>query len=166
MNISRDWATPLTMGAFGLMAITGILMFFHLDTGLNKVAHEWLGWVMLAGVAAHAAANWSGFKRYFLSGTLGRGILSVSALVIAGSFFSLPGDGRDGLPPPVLALKAVTRAPLSSVAPLTGRTAEQLIADLGSAGIQITSAEKSLDSVLAGNRALEAKAMTVIFGGR
>lgn len=44
MTISRNWATPLTIGSFLLMAVTGLLMFFHLDTGLNKAAHEWLGW--------------------------------------------------------------------------------------------------------------------------
>lgn len=53
------------------MAITGILTFFHLESGLNKTAHEWLGWLMVAGVAAHAAANWLGFKRYFLSSPSG-----------------------------------------------------------------------------------------------
>jgi cytochrome b561 len=53
MKIAREWATPLTIGSFGLMATTGILMFFHLDSGLNKTAHEWLGWVMVAVVAAH-----------------------------------------------------------------------------------------------------------------
>ena len=42
MKVSRDWATPVTIGSFGLMAITGLLMFFHLDSGLNKTAHEWL----------------------------------------------------------------------------------------------------------------------------
>ena len=42
MKISREWATPLTIGAFGLMSVTGMLMFFHLDTGFNKLAHEWL----------------------------------------------------------------------------------------------------------------------------
>jgi hypothetical protein len=164
MKISRDWATPLTIGAFGLMASTGILMFFHLDTGLNKTAHEWLGWVMLAGVAAHAAANWQGFKRYFLSGILGRGILVASALVIVGSFVSLPGGGRNGLSPPVLVLKAVTKAPLSSVALLAGKPVEQLIAELGNAGIQVPNSDTSLDSVLTGNRELEFKAITVIFG--
>lgn len=57
MTVSREWATPLTMGAFGLLAVTGVLMFFHLDTGLNKQAHEWLGWVLLIGVSLHLAAN-------------------------------------------------------------------------------------------------------------
>jgi hypothetical protein len=48
MKISTNWATPLTIGTFTLMAVTGMLMFFHADIGLNKTAHEWLGWVMIA----------------------------------------------------------------------------------------------------------------------
>lgn len=36
----REWATPLTIGSFLLIAVTGVLMFFHLDSGLNKLAHE------------------------------------------------------------------------------------------------------------------------------
>lgn len=163
MNISREWATPLTMGAFGLMAVTGILMFFHLDTGLNKTAHEWLGWVMVAGVAAHAAVNWAGFKRHFLSAGLGRAILAISMLITVASFISPPRVGSGGLPPPVMALKAVTKAPLSNIAPLTGKTVERLMVELAQAGIRIPDAGASLDSVLAGDRTLEAKAMTVIF---
>jgi len=163
MNLSREWATPLTMGAFGLMAVTGVLMFFHLDTGLNKTAHEWLGWVMVAGVAAHAAVNWAGFKRHFLSVGPGRVILVISMLITAASFISPPSAGRGGPPPPVMALKAVTRAPLSSVAPLTGKTVEQLMVELEQAGIRIPDAGNSLDSVLAGDRARESKAIAVIF---
>ena len=64
MQISREWATPLTIGTFLIMATTGILMFFHLDRGLNKEAHEWLGWAMVAGVGTHVVANLSSFKRY------------------------------------------------------------------------------------------------------
>jgi len=163
MNISREWATPLTMGAFGLMAVTGILMFFHLDTGLNKTAHEWLGWVMVAGVAAHAAVNWAGFKRHFLSAGPGRAILAISMLITVASFISPPRVGSGALPPPVMALKAVTKAPLSNIAPLTGKTVERLMVELAQAGIRIPDAGASLDSVLAGDRTLEAKAMTVIF---
>ena len=161
MKISRDWATPVTIGTFALMAVTGGLMFFHLDTGLNKLAHEWLGWVMVAGVAAHAAANWPGFKRYFLSSRTGRAIIAASLVVLAGSFVSLPG-GPKGQPPHVMALKAVTRAPIADVAPLSGRPAAQLIDELAKAGILLPSAEASLDSVIKGNRELEGKAMAVL----
>ncbi|MBL0150870.1 MAG: hypothetical protein IPP87_20220 [Ideonella sp.] len=82
------------------MAITGLLMFFHLDSGLNKTAHEWLGWLMVvAGVAAHAFANWLAFKRYFLSSKLGRGILAASVLVIGLSFVPLQLGGAGGASP-------------------------------------------------------------------
>jgi hypothetical protein len=68
MNIpTREWATPLTAGTFLLMAVTGVLIFFHLDSGLNKAAHEWLGWAMIVGVAAHIVANLPAFKRYLTS---------------------------------------------------------------------------------------------------
>lgn len=119
MKLSREWATPLTIGVFGLMAVTGVLMFFHWDTGLNKTAHEWLGWLMVAGVAAHVAVNWPGFRRYFITSSKGRAILAVSLLVTVGSFASLPGKGQDGLPPQILAIKAVTNAPLTTVAELS-----------------------------------------------
>lgn len=36
----RTWATPLTVGAFLLMAATGVLMFFGYDRGLTAVVHE------------------------------------------------------------------------------------------------------------------------------
>ena len=164
MKISRDWATPLTIGAFGLMAITGILMFFHLDSGLNKTAHEWLGWLMVAGVAAHASANWLSFKRYFLSSPKGRSILVVSLLVIAGSFVSLSGGREGGGSPPQLAIRAVTQAPLAQVAPLTGRTLAQLIADLSAAGIQVRNGDQSLTQAIGADRDRTGKALKVMFG--
>jgi hypothetical protein len=60
----REWVTPIAAGAFLLSAVTGVLIFFHVDSGLNKVVHEWLGWVLLGGVALHVIANFSGFRRH------------------------------------------------------------------------------------------------------
>lgn len=166
MKIAREWATPLTIGSFGLMAVTGILMFFHLDSGLNKTAHEWLGWLMVAAVAAHAAANWLGFKRYFLSSRSGRGILLASTLVIAGSFASMPG-GKDGgnASPPALAIRAVTQAPLAQVAPLTGRPLAQVQAELAAVGISMAP-EQSLASVIGPDRERTGRALGVLFKPR
>ena len=47
----RRWATPLTIGAFVFMAVTGILMFFEVRLGIIKVAHEWLSWLMVIAVS-------------------------------------------------------------------------------------------------------------------
>jgi hypothetical protein len=163
MNISREWATPLTMGAFGLMAVTGILMFFHLDTGLNKTVHEWAGWVMVAGVALHAVANAKAFIRHLTASTKGRAIVVVFAVVLAGSFFSLPPSNKKPSAPPVVALKAIARAPLTSVAPLAGKSVDQLLVDLESAGIHVASSNESLEHALGGDRGRIGRAINVIF---
>jgi len=72
LNPHRPWITPVVIGAFFLSAVTGVLMFFHLDSGLNKTAHEWLSWAMVIGVALHLLLNVAAFKRYFTQ-TTGRG---------------------------------------------------------------------------------------------
>jgi len=41
----RTWATPLTISAFLLMSVTGVLMFFHIEGGLTTVAHQWCSWL-------------------------------------------------------------------------------------------------------------------------
>ncbi|MBV8618764.1 MAG: DUF4405 domain-containing protein [Curvibacter sp.] len=164
MKISREWATPLTLGAFLLMAATGVLMFFHLDTGLNKTAHQWLGWLMVAAVAAHAFTNWPALKRHFVVGRTAWFLLGLSALVLAGSFAKLPGQGGARQSPPVLALRAITRAPLQQVAPLAGKPVDQLLAELRQAGIAVRGPDDSLEAVVGASREQQGRAMTVIFG--
>ena len=163
MKISRDWATPLTIGAFSLMSVTGLLMFFHLDTGLNKLAHEWLGWVMVAAVAAHATVNWPAFRRYFTSSRSGRAIIGVSAVALGLTFVQLPG--QKGAPPQILAMKALTKAPIAKVAPLAGRPVEQIIDELAEAGVKLPNADASIDSA-AKDRGMQAKAINVLFGAK
>lgn len=163
MTIARTWATPLTIGAFLVMAVTGVLMFFHLEIGFNEHVHEWLGWALIAGVGAHVAANWLSFKRYFVTSRLARGMVGAFALVLAISFFvEPPGEGRGS--PPVMAMKAVLKAPLASVAPVSGKPLETLMSDLARAGIVLPDAQASIDSVAQGDRRLEGRAMRVVFG--
>lgn len=163
MTLNRDWATPLTIGAFALMAVTGLLMFFNLAGDLNKLAHEWLSWVMVTAVALHATVNWQAFKRHLLGNATGRAILVLSALVIAGSFVALPGQAQGDGPPPMLALCAVMSAPLATVAPLTGRSVTALLTELKQAGMVLAGPEQSLASVVGGDRGREAVALNILF---
>ncbi|MBB4197905.1 hypothetical protein CCR94_19030 [Rhodoblastus sphagnicola] len=160
MKISREWATPVTIGAFVLMAVTGVLMFFHSETGLNKLAHEWLGFVFVLGVALHAIVNWGAFKRYFVSSAAGRAVIALFAVALVASF--APLGGKAGGPPPILAMNAVLKAPLSTVAPLAGRPVEAIVAQLNGAGFAVSGPEASLASV-ARNREAQAKVMTLLF---
>lgn len=155
--ISRNWATPLTIGAFLLMAVTGILMFFHLDVGLNKEAHEWLGWAMVVGVAAHVVANWTAFARH-LRQPLAKAIVGLFAVLLVGSFFL---GGEEGGNPARLALQTLTQAPLSQVAALRGESPTALIARLEAAGFQVNGPEQSLGAVAGKDRERLMKAVNV-----
>lgn len=133
MKLQRDWVTPITMGAFGLLAVTGVLMFFHLDTGLNETAHEWLSWALIAGVALHAVVNWAGVKRH-LAGWRGRTAVGVFALLLAGSFLSV---GAKKEPPFVPPLRALADAPLPVLAQVAKTSPDELRARLQRAGVSV-----------------------------
>jgi aryl-alcohol dehydrogenase-like predicted oxidoreductase len=74
-----------------------------------------------------------------------------------------PVASGGGMSPPALAIQAVTHAPLSQIAPLTGRPAAQLLADLASAGVPLTSADQSVASVVGADRERQGKAIAVLF---
>lgn len=153
----RDWATPLTIGSFTLIAVTGILMFFHLDTGLNKEAHEWLSWALLAGVALHASANFLAFKRYFQRRTA-LVLMGAFVLILGLSFLPLSGK-EDGKPLRIKANDALLSAPISLVAQVAGKDVQTVVAQLKAAGITVT-AEQNLRQT-AGDREDQMRALGV-----
>lgn len=141
MELKRNWVTPLTAGAFFLSAITGVLLFFHLDMGLNKLAHEWLSWALLAAVVLHATINFAGFKHHFAS-RLGLSIMGVFALLLALSFLS-PGQQKRE-PPFMASVRALSETPLTTLAEVARVSPAQLRASLSAQGLQPTSDEQTV----------------------
>ena len=141
LNPHRPWITPVVIGAFGLSAVTGVLMFFHLDSGLNKTAHEWLSWAMVIGVSLHVLLNLPAFKRY-LTQTTGRVVIGLFALVLALSFIPAGGSGGEpGFAPPV---RALAKAPITVLAQVAGTSTEDLKAKLQAQGLTVTSDQQSV----------------------
>jgi hypothetical protein len=142
LNPHRSWITPLVIGAFSLSAVTGVLMFFHLDSGLNKAAHEWLSWAMVIGVALHALLNLPAFKRYFTQ-TTGRAVIGLFVLVLALSFIPAGGKsgGEPGFAPPV---RALAKAPISVLAQVAGTSTDDVKARLQAQGLTVTSDQQSV----------------------
>lgn len=148
MNLQnqRAWITPLVIGAFLLSAVTGVLMFFHLDSGLNKAAHEWLSWAMLVGVGLHLALNLAPFKRYFRQ-TTGRVVIAGFAALLALSF--IPLGGTAGSEPPFAhPVHALARAPLPTLAQVAGLSTDALRARLGAAGIVVQNDQQTLQDLV------------------
>ena len=146
MNIHphRTWITPLVIGAFLLSAVTGVLMFFHLNVGMNKLAHEWLSWALLTGVAAHVLLHKQAFFRYFKTRT-GQAIVLGFAVLLGLSFMQI---GKKPEPPYFSVIQALSRAPLTALAQVSGLSYEQLTARLKQQGIAAHSPDDNLASLM------------------
>ncbi len=148
MKIKREWATPITAGAFLLTAATGVLMFFHLDSGLNKTVHEWLSWILVIGAVLHIASNFIGFKRYF-SERKGQVFMGGFALLFALSFVPMGNVG--GEPPFMAPIKTLSAAPLTTLAIVAEVTPEEIIERLANAGFLAQSNDQSVREVVGGD---------------
>jgi Domain of unknown function (DUF4405) len=151
MNLSaqRPWITPVVIGAFFLSAVTGVLMFFHLDSGLNKTAHEWLSWAMLIGVTLHVLLNMPAFKRYFTQ-TTGKVVIGLFALILVLSFIPAGGSSgsEPGFAPPV---RALAKAPITVLAQVAGTSTDDVKAKLQAQGLTVTSDQQSVADLVGGD---------------
>lgn len=145
MSIQRKWVTPITAGAFLLSAVTGVLIFFHLDSGANKPVHEWLGLLLIAAAILHVTANFAGLKLH-LATLRGRFLIGAFVIVLLVSF--APIGNESGEPPFVQPIRALAQAPLTTLAQVAQVTPEELRTKLSQAGIQSTSDEQSLSELV------------------
>jgi hypothetical protein len=141
MNIQRNWVTPITAGAFLLVGVTGVLIFFHADSGANKFVHEWLSLVLLGGALLHTTANFGGLKAH-LSKPLGRTLIGVFVVALALSFIPLGGGKSE--PPFMAPVRALGESNLTTLAQVVQVTPAQLRERLAKAGVQASSDQQTL----------------------
>ncbi len=160
MKLTRRWATPLTAGSFALMALTGLLMFFHWDRGFNYLAHEWIGFVLIIGVACHIASNFPGLKQH-LASKIAWAIAFVFLLIFALSFIQ---PAEDEHPPswfgPVIALSEMSLIELSTVAKVTP---VELRTRLAAIGINTESDNQTIKVLVGSNLRDQADALSAVF---
>jgi peptidoglycan/LPS O-acetylase OafA/YrhL len=146
MNIlQRNWVTPIAAGAFLLSAVTGVLIFFHVDSGANKFVHEWLSWVLLGGALLHVFANFNGLKAH-LSARRGQALVGLFAVVLALSFIPFGGEG--GKPPFAAPVRALGQSSVITLAQVARVSPDQLRDRLGKAGVHVTSDQQTLAELI------------------
>jgi hypothetical protein len=141
MNIQRNWVTPITAGSFLLVGVTGVLIFFHADSGANKFVHEWLSLVLLGGAVLHTTANFGGLKVH-LRKPLGRALIGAFAVALALSF--IPFGGGKSEPPFAAPVRALGESSLATLAQVAQVSPEQLRERLANAGVKATSDQQTL----------------------
>jgi hypothetical protein len=158
MKNLRDLATPLTAGAFLLSGVTGVLLFFHLDTGLNKLAHQWLSWALLAGVVLHITSNLIAFKRH-LYGRLGQGFVALFLLVLALSFFKW--GTKDAPPNWAASVQTLAQLPLNELALVAHLPKEVLLSKLKQSGLEVHRDDQTIRDAVGDNLRKQAKALEI-----
>lgn len=157
----RKWSTPLTIGTFLFTGVSGVLLFFHLGEGLVKEAHEWIGIAFILGALLHVKTNWAPFKRYFSLG-LPRAVM---ASVLAGSLVFMVASGHEeGGNPMIAAIKTLEKAPLSMVAQLQSRDADELHMLLEAEGFQVADNTTSLQTIASDSGRSERELISLLFG--
>ena len=154
----RRWATPLTIGAFILMAVTGILMFFEVRIGIIKIAHEWLSWIMVFAVGLHVWLHWKSFSRYF-SQTPSAVLIAVFGVLTVASLL-IPNNGSQRGGPPngfggaagAQATQVLLNAPLASLANLTQQSPDAMVHKLEEQGITVANVQQSLETLAGDNQ--------------
>lgn len=148
---SRAWVTPFVMASFVLMVGTGVLMFFRWQSPLQKDLHEWLGWGMVAAVVLHVLANLAAFQRHFAGQRRAVVLLVLAVGVVAGTYFVRPAEGKGGSAAGV-AVQALSRAPLRTLAEVFGLSVDQAKAALTQAGLTVADDAATLDAAAGGSR--------------
>jgi len=162
MKISKEWATPLTAGAFIVMSVTGLLLFFEAETGFNKPAHEWVGLVMVTAVVLHAIVNWKALKNHFVNNKMGRALIILGAVFTLMSFYSGPkGEGKEKNPNQMMA-EQVIKSPLTKLAVFIDQPVENLVNKLKAHGFEVKDTNQSIMQI-ADDREDQFKAMRALF---
>ncbi|NLT67317.1 MAG: DUF4405 domain-containing protein [Acidobacteria bacterium] len=108
MSLDRNYVTPLTFVLFLVLAITGILMFFHLFDGYTEVVHELMGLGFVVVATAHTILNWKALRRHFRKRVFA--FTTVVVLLLSIGFVILE---RTNMPLDMVLMNKVVKAPLT-----------------------------------------------------
>jgi hypothetical protein len=160
MNIQRSWVTPITAGAFLLVGVTGVLIFFHVDSGANKFVHEWLSLVLLGGALLHTTANLTGLKNH-LRTRRGQALVGIFAVALVLSFIPL-GDVGDE-PPFMAPVRALGQSNVTTLAQVAQVSPTELRNRLGKAGIHVDSDKQTLMQLIGPDPRRQAQVLGAVF---
>jgi hypothetical protein len=101
----KIWVSPLVTVSFVTIAVTGILLFFHIKNGAIEFLHEWAGWVFIAAGLVHLFLHWRAILGYLrlrrgqVSAILGLAVLVTLLAIGLGRKQERHGPQRGERPP-------------------------------------------------------------------
>lgn len=141
--VLRKYATQATTALAMVVGISGGLMFFRIAKGELEALHEWLGLAFVVVAALHVVRHRRGFVAMLRQPRMGA-FFAVAALATAA--FVVLSPPKQGNPFRQITQLA-TQAPLTALAPLMGIPAEELTLRLERAGLTVTGADQSVETL-------------------
>ena len=135
-NQKRNIATSFTTFLFAVMAITGVMMFFHIFDNYTKQLHEILGLAFVAIVFFHLIFNWNSMKTYF-----SKKIFYISATIISIISLVFILNANEGPNPKRILFNSVINAPIEKSLSILSNDYDEAIMKLEDAGLKIENAK-------------------------
>ena len=157
-TLLNRYATPFITGLFLVSLISGVAIFFHWQTGVFKGMHEWLSMVLIVPFALHIWKNWRPMVAYLSKPAFAVASVAsvVAALVFAYPALTGSSSMAGGPPPFAFATKMLNGAP-KDVAPILGKSTDDVVKALTDAGFTAATADKKLSEIAtaSGKNAME-----------
>lgn len=108
MKLNRNYVTPFISLVFFVVALTGVLMFFHLFDGYTEVVHECLGIIFVVCAICHIILNWKALKMHFMRGVFIPALVGVTVVSVVFIIFE-----RLYLPVDIVLFNRIIKAPVN-----------------------------------------------------
>ena len=142
----KNIATSLTSTVFLVIAITGVLMYFHILDQYTKELHEIIGLVFVVASLAHVFYNWNSMKSYFSKKVF---LVALGGMFIVSLGFIL--NAKEGENPKTKIINLVLNAPIEKSVSLLGSDINTMEAKLKNAGIKFNN-EGSIEEISKNNK--------------
>ena len=110
MKLSRSFISPLITIIFLVVALSGLLMFFHIFDGYTEVVHEILGVVFVVFSVLHVILNWKALKIHFK-----KRVFILSTIVVAVISILLVIQQQKSPKFDTILIERITNAPIEDV---------------------------------------------------
>lgn len=155
--ISRKVVTPLTAALSLVIGISGVMLFFHVEDGLVKGVHEWLGMAFAVVMLIHLAMNWKAFKQHFKkpAAWVGTGVVTVISVAFIVSSMLQPNES-----PVRSIIHSIETTAVYDLAPVFKVSHLEISQKLDEAGVVIITGQETIQE-LAENSGVDPRRLVV-----
>lgn len=153
----KELATSFTSIIFLVIASSGVMMFFHFNSGLVKSLHEILGLVFVFAACLHVLVNWKSMKNYFSKKIFISAIIIIT-IVSAGFIMQ---SGSKGTNPKQVLIEKILNAPITNSFQLLNTDYEKSVKLLEDNNIKIEE-NKTISSIARANQTSPFKIVSIL----